>query len=75
MTARIKDGRRHAAELFDRLKAEPAFAGVDFDEATDAARASSAARRSRSTEFLAEQVEPIRERYAGRAAGGSELRV
>nr|MCU0706529.1 adenylosuccinate lyase [Fimbriiglobus sp.] len=35
VTQRIKDGVGASTELFDRLKAEPAFAGVNFDAATD----------------------------------------
>ena len=34
VTARVKSGEGHATELYDRLRAEPLFAAVDFTAAT-----------------------------------------
>ena len=61
-------------DLLERLRDEPAFAGVDLEAALDPAsfvgRAPQQVKR-----FLAEVVEPIRQRYAGRLGGGGELKV
>src|SRR5207249_7758974 len=64
VTARIKDGIGSAAELFDRLKAERAFAKVDFAAVLDP-RGFVGRAPEQVTEFVAESVEPIRKRYAG----------
>ena len=61
-------------DLLERLRDEPAFAGVDLEAALDPA--AFVGRAPQQVErFLAEVVEPIRQRYAGRLGGGGELKV
>lgn len=74
VTKRIKEGVGVSTELFDRLKAEAAFAGVDFAAATDA---SLFVGRSpeQVTEFVEMEVEPIRRRYADKLGQNAELKV
>ena len=74
VTARVKSGDGAAAELIDRLKAEPAFAGLDFAAALDPHQFTGRA-AEQVTEFLAEHVAAVRTRYAGTAAGEAELSV
>jgi adenylosuccinate lyase len=74
VTARVKSGEGTATELTDRLRAEPLFAAVDFDRVMAPENFVGRA-PEQVEEFLAEVVAPIRERYKGRTAGGSELRV
>jgi adenylosuccinate lyase len=74
VTARAKAGEGTVAELFDRLKADPAFRGVDFDAALDP-RAFVGRAPEQVAEFLADEVEPIRRRYAGKLGMTAELRV
>lgn len=61
-------------DLLDRLRADEAFSAVDLDEVAEPSQLVGRA-PEQVTEFLAEVVEPIRERYAGRMATGEELRV
>ena len=61
-------------DLLDRLAAEPAFACVDLHAAVDASKLTGRS-PEQVDEFLAEVVGPIRERYAGRTAEQTELRV
>jgi len=74
VTNRIKEGVGSATELFDRLKAEPIFRGVNFDAATDAklfiGRSS-----EQVMEFVEGEVEPVRRRYAGKLGLRAELKV
>ncbi len=51
-------------DLLDRLRQDPAFSGLDLDELTDPARFIGRA-PEQVDDFLAEQIAPIRERYAG----------
>ncbi len=74
VTASIKEGVGTSTELFDRLKAEPAFARVNFAAATDA-RLFIGRSPEQVNEFVADQVEPIRARYAGRLGQRAELKV
>ncbi len=74
VTARVKDGTGTATELFDRLKADPAFAGVDFAASTDP-RQFVGRSPQQVDEFLKEHVEPVRRRYAGHLGDQIELRV
>ncbi len=74
VTAKLKTGEGSPTELFDRLKAEPAFAKVDFDAALDPRQFVGRA-PEQVAEFLSEQVEPIRQRYAGHLGGRVELTV
>jgi adenylosuccinate lyase len=74
VTARVKDGTGSAAELFDRLKAEAAFARVDFEAVLDP-RGFVGRAPEQVAEFVAESVEPIRRRYAGALGMRAELSV
>jgi adenylosuccinate lyase len=66
--------RGKSNDLLERLKTDSAFAGVDLSATVDPAKLT-----GRSTEqvdeFLAEVVEPIRERYADKQTTAGELRV
>lgn len=68
--------KQHGREndLIERLKADPAFAAVDWTAALDPAHFVGRAPQQ-VDEFLAEVVAPIRARYAERLAGDEELRV
>ncbi|MBL8868057.1 MAG: adenylosuccinate lyase [Planctomycetia bacterium] len=74
VTDRIKNGVGSATEIIDRLKGESAFAGVDF-----AGELEPSAFVGRSPEqvdeFLQNEIQPIRERYAGRTGRTVELHV
>ncbi|TWT78013.1 Adenylosuccinate lyase [Posidoniimonas polymericola] len=61
-------------DLLDRLRNDPAFAGVDIDAAVDAAGLVGRA-PEQVDEFLNEVVEPILVRLGEQSAGGDELRV
>jgi len=61
-------------DLLERLAADPAFAQVDLSATLDPAQFVGRAPQQ-VDEFLAEVVEPIRQRYAGRTAGEADLRV
>ena len=74
VTAELKAGRGRVGDLYERLRAAPAFAGVDFAAATDPGAFVGRAPEQVS-EFLRGVVQPIRARYAGRSAGGADLRV
>jgi adenylosuccinate lyase len=74
VTARIKDGVGAPTELFDRLKAEPAFAAVNFDAETDP-RKYVGRSPEQVTEFVEMEVEPVRQRYADRLGQRAELKV
>jgi adenylosuccinate lyase len=74
VTARIKDGVGVSTELFDRLKAEPAFAAVDFDAETDP-RKFVGRSPEQVSEFVEMEVAPIRARYADRLGQRAELKV
>lgn len=76
VTDRIKEGSGSTSELLDRLKGEEAFKKVDF-----AAFASQTPREfvgrapEQAAEFVAEQIEPIRRRYANVLGMKAELSV
>jgi adenylosuccinate lyase len=74
VTDQLKSGAGTAEGLIDRLRSDPAFAPVDFAKALDPAGFVGRAPQQ-VTEFLAAEVEPRLARYAGRAAGKSELSV
>lgn len=61
-------------DLLERLAGDPAFAGVDLAAAVDASKLTGRS-PEQVDEFLAEVVGPISERYAGRGAEQTELRV
>jgi adenylosuccinate lyase len=74
VTRRIKEGVGVSTELFDRLKAEPAFTGVNFEAATDP-RQFVGRSPEQVTEFVEMEVEPIRRRYADKLGQKAELKV
>ncbi len=62
-------------DLMDRLKADPAFANVDLTSALDASRFVGRAPEQVDA-FIAEIIDPIRQRYAGELnRSADELRV
>ncbi|TWT43238.1 adenylosuccinate lyase [Botrimarina hoheduenensis] len=63
-----------ANDLLDRLRGDKAFAAVDLDQIADPAQLVGRA-PEQVDEFLAEVVEPIRQRYANRQAEQEALRV
>jgi adenylosuccinate lyase len=62
VTARLKEGESHN-DLLDRLQADPAFAGVDFAPLRQPANFVGRAPRQ-VEDFLAEEIAPLRRRYA-----------
>ncbi len=62
VTARLKEGLGSAADIYDRLKSEQAFAGVDFTALTTSHDFVGRA-PEQVVDFLAEVVTPIRVRY------------
>ncbi len=74
VTKRIKHGEGVSTELFDLLKAEPAFNGVNFESATDA-RLFVGRSPEQVTEFVEMEVEPVRRRYADKLGQRAELKV
>lgn len=68
--------KQHAAEndLLDRLKADPEFAGIDIDAATDPMAFVGRA-PEQVDEFLADIIAPIRERYADQETLSVEVTV
>jgi adenylosuccinate lyase len=74
VTARVKEGAGSPAELFDRLKAEKTFAKVDFAVVLDP-RGFVGRAPEQVAEFLAEHVEPVRQRYAAAIGMKAELTV
>jgi adenylosuccinate lyase len=71
--ARLVKQEGQSNDLLERLKGEPAFARVDFVRTVDASQFVGRA-PEQVDEFLAEVVQPIRERYE-EAAAAEELRV
>jgi adenylosuccinate lyase len=74
VTERIKQGLGVSTELFDLLKQEPAFSKVDFD-AVLVPRHFVGRAPEQVIEFLAQEVQPIRTRYAGKLGQRTELHV
>ncbi len=72
--ARMVKEQGAANYLLDRLKADKAFAHVDFDAALDAQKFVGRATQQ-VDEFLAEVVEPIRKRYRDHLAQSDEVKV
>jgi adenylosuccinate lyase len=62
VTARLKEGESHN-DLLDRLQADPAFAGVDFAPLRQPANFVGRAPQQ-VEDFLAEEIAPVRRRYA-----------
>jgi adenylosuccinate lyase len=73
-TAKIKNGEGNALHLFELLKAEPAFANVDFARETDPAKYIGRS-PEQVDEFVVEYVEPIRHRYSNVLGQRAELKV
>jgi adenylosuccinate lyase len=61
--ARLKASAAEGNDLLDRLRADPAFAGVDLDRVLQEGRFEGRAPQQ-VDEFLAQEVEPVRRRYA-----------
>lgn len=61
-------------DLLERLRTDEAFAGVDLNELANPSQLVGRAPQQ-VDEFLAEVVEPIRDRYADKRAAAEELRV
>jgi len=74
VTDRVKAGTGSPTELFDRLKADPAFAKVDFAAVLDPHHFVGRAPQQ-VAEFLADHVEPVRKRYASALGMKAELHV
>lgn len=74
VTQKIKDGTGSSTELLDRLKAEPAFAKLDFAKLLDP-RGFTGRSSQQVDEFIVEHVEPIRKRYAASLGMKAELQV
>ena len=68
--------KQHARpnDLLERLGADKAFAGVDVRAAVDAQKLTGRSAQQ-VDEFIAEVVEPIRRRYAGRKSAFAEIKV
>jgi len=73
-TARIKQGKGTAMELFDLLKAEKQFQNVDFAQQSDPAKYIGRS-PEQVDEFVAEHIEAIRQRYAAHLGQHAELKV
>ena len=74
MTNRIKEGVGSATELFELLRAEPIFRGVNFDAVTDA-KLFVGRSPEQVAEFVEAEVEPVRGRYAEKLGQRAELKV
>jgi adenylosuccinate lyase len=61
-------------DLLERLSADAAFAQVNLGDVMDPARFTGLAPRQ-TRRFVAEQIEPVRQRYAKELAGEVELKV
>jgi adenylosuccinate lyase len=66
--------RGKSNDLLERLKTDSAFSGVDLTAAVDPTKLTGRS-AEQVDEFLAEVVEPIRERCADKQTAASELRV
>ena len=76
VTDRLKEGLGSTAELLDQLRTEPAFQRIDFAGLTSQSATAFVGRAPEQVdEFLAEHIEPIRQRYAGGAGIKAELSV
>jgi adenylosuccinate lyase len=73
VTAALKGGAARN-DLLDRLRADPALAGVDFDRVLAESRFIGRAPQQ-VDEFLAEVIAPIRARYAGALRQTAEVSV
>ena len=74
VTERIKQGTGSATELIDRLKAEGAFAKVDFNAVLEPAEFVGRS-AEQVAELIAAEIEPIRKTYSDRLGQKVELHV
>lgn len=74
VTAEVKNGTGSASALIERLRKEPSFAKVDFAALLDPRQFTGRA-PEQVEEFVAEQVEPIRQRYQSQLGQRAELSV
>lgn len=74
VTERIKQGIGHSTELFDRLKAESAFATIDFETIVSPQLFIGRA-PEQVDEFLRSEVASIRQSYANQLGQTAELHV
>ncbi len=74
VTEMVKAGTGAATELFDRLKADAAFAKVDFAAVLDPRKFVGRA-PEQVAEFVADHVEPVRKRYASVLGMKADLEV
>jgi adenylosuccinate lyase len=72
-TARAKAGGQ-GNDLLERLRADPAFAQVDFEELLRQGNFVGRAPQQ-VDEFIAQEVEPIRQRYRGLLGQQGEINV
>ncbi len=76
VTDRVKAGTGSTAELLERLKGETAFREVDFAKFAQQSPSDFVGRSPEQVlEFLAEHVEPIRDRYRSALGMSAELHV
>lgn len=71
--ARLKAGGE-SNDLIDRLKDDPAFPKLDFDDVMEPARFTGRS-SAQVDEFVAAEVEPIRRRFSGLSEDAVEIRV
>lgn len=74
ITAALKEGTATAQDLIPRLQADAAFMGVDLAAEMDPQRYIGRS-AEQVMEFLAQEIEPIRQRYRRGDGGGEELAV
>ena len=74
VTAKLKAGEGQASDLYELLRAAPAFAKVDFAAATDPQLFVGRA-PEQVTEFLDAVIQPIRAKYASEIPDDADLRV
>jgi adenylosuccinate lyase len=74
VAARVKEVSAAPTELLDRLRADPAFTKVDFEQLLGAHQFVGRA-PEQVNEFVALEVIPVRQRYVGRLGQKEELGV
>jgi adenylosuccinate lyase len=74
VTAGIKEGKLTSHDLITRLEKDQAFAGIDFAAALDPKQYVGRS-AEQVDEFIEQEIEPIRKRYAGKLGQKAELKV